>query len=86
MDEQDEKQLPIEIELEYPVEFGRETITAVTIKRRLTGKDMKDIPADMTFGDIQKIASRVTGLSPAIFEKMDLVDLKKVNEVLSSFL
>ena len=85
--EQNEKQkLPIEIELDYPVEFGKETITSVVIKRRITGKDMKDIPASFTFGDMQKLASRLTGLSPAVFEKMDVTDIRKINDAITDFL
>lgn len=86
-EEKKEFAVPHTITLDFPIEFGKETINEVTIPRRLKTKDLAGIPDNAPSVDRTiKIASRLTGQVSKIFEELDPVDFRKVSEVIESFL
>jgi len=82
-------ELPHSIELEIPVEWGKEESprTTVTIVRRLKAKDFKGIHAqNMKFDDMIKLISRVTDEPMSFIEELDAADMMQCAEVVNSFL
>jgi hypothetical protein len=77
---------PIIINLQFPIQFGTDTITDVSISRRIQAGDMLKTEG---MGEIKRtlyLVGLLTGLAPAAVELMDYKDLLAVNEVLESFL
>ena len=80
------KEFPHEIKLNYPVEWGKETRTIISIQRRLKAKYLKGIKAnDIRMDDMIKLASRVTGEPISFIEELDAGDLMQLTEVVQSF-
>lgn len=76
------------IVLEFPFTIGEneEAVTEVIFKRRLKGKDLKGIKANMGFDEMLQILSKLTGLQTHYFEEMDAKDLTICLNVVSDFL
>lgn len=68
---------PIVVTLEYPIEFQNEEITEIKL-RRATGKDLKMLPGNPTTGDTIKLAARLSGHLPVVFDLMDGADITAV--------
>lgn len=68
---------PIVVALEYPIEFQNEEITEIKL-RRATGKDLKMLPGNPTTGDTIKLAARLAGVLPVVFDLMDGADITAV--------
>jgi len=78
---------PIEvIELEYPIEHGKELIERLEIMRRPRAKDLRGMPAELCQDHLQIILGRITGQPPSVIGELDLVDMFKGLEVVESFL
>lgn len=77
---------PITIQLEYPIAVGSETISEVSIARRIQGGDMRKIDGLGENARSLTLIGILTGLSPAIVDKIDFKDIKKISEVVESFL
>ncbi len=76
---------PQKFTLKYPVTFGSETITEVTV-RRPKGKDLRGIKdVQSTDGMILMIA-RLIERETAVVHEMDAEDLMAIGEVVAGFL
>lgn len=82
-----ERVFPVTIKLKYPVEWGKDTVTEI-VMRRGRGGDMKgislhgqEIPAD----DLMKLAGRLAGQPSALIEKLDQDDIGEVTEIALDF-
>lgn len=77
----------VKITLNYPIEFGDETVSEVTL-RRPRGKDLKGLHNLSTSHDDQiKLIARLIGRPVSFVEEMDLSsDLMKIMEETERFL
>lgn len=75
----------IEVLLDTPIEWGRETIETVVIKRP-KGKHLKNLGNDMKLKDFLFIASKCSGVSMSVFDEMDSPDVMKVVEAVGELL
>ena len=79
------------IELNDPVKWRKEgedvEILEVTIERKPTAKDFKDVkPANISFGDLYKVYAKIIGQSVTFVERMSAADMMKGSEVVNSLL
>jgi hypothetical protein len=75
----------IEYVLKWPIEFGQETITVLTI-RRLKGKDLRALResgAEIT-NSLETIA-RLTAQPRAVIDEMDSEDFTEVGKIIEGF-
>ena len=85
-------ELPKTFILEFPFDFGKkenaETITELTILRRLRAGDLIDIKTGqgLPLGDMLKLIARVTEWPMVKVKLLDGYDLMQVSEVINSFL
>lgn len=80
-------ELPHTINLENPIKWGEEEIKSIVIKRPLKARDFKGInAAGITFDDMIRLCSKLTGEELAKIEDLDATDFFKVVEVLNHFL
>ena len=87
--EKKEYPIPYTIRLKYPVEWGKDEDPRDTliVKRRLKGKDLKEIPSDnIKLGHMVKLVSKITGEPMSFVDELDSEDLFKAIEVVKSFL
>lgn len=89
-DQEMEIQVPKEIVLKFPFDWGKENpekVSSITVRRRLKAKDFKGIKAgEIRFDDMIKLISRMTGESTAKIEELDSADMMEFVEVVNSFL
>lgn len=80
--------LPHIIDLEFPVEWGKDEIRKIiTIKRRLQTKDVMSIPTEnLKFGHMVTLVSKITGEPLSFVKELDTIDLFKCIRVLQNFL
>lgn len=85
-DEQDDKtakahskRKPITIKLLEPVEWGSETVESITLKP-IRGKHIRRLSAQPTMNDLLVIASKISGVSSAVFDEMCAEDVTRVTE------
>lgn len=76
--------MTVTIKLETPVEIGNDLIEEIKL-RRPKGKDMKSLPGNPTMGDYQKLAGKLSGQLPAVFDEMDGYDLTQVLDAVGNF-
>jgi len=80
-------ELPHKITLKNPIEWGDGKIETLEIKRPLKAKDFKGIQAaGITFDDMIRLCSKITGEEQAKIEDLDAADFFQVVEVLNHFL
>lgn len=70
---------PSTIKLIEPVEWGEEVIKEITLKP-IRGKHLRTLPSSPTLNDILKIASKISGVSSAVFDEMCSEDITRVSE------
>lgn len=70
--------------LTQPIEVGNEYIDTITL-RRPKGKDMKGLSAAMTTGDMMKMAAKLSGNLPVVFDEMDSYDVTQVLQEVGNF-
>jgi len=73
------------IKLQTPVEVAGEYIEEITL-RRPKGKDMKTLTANAGTGDLMKLAARLSGHLPVVFDEMDGFDVAEVLQQVGNFL
>ena len=79
--------LPHEIKLDYPIEWGEDIFSTITVNRRIKSKDMKNISAnDIKYRDMFHIASKITGKPLDVIEDLDFTDFMKLSKVIEAFL
>lgn len=76
---------PITIPLKYPVKFGGEEITEVVLQP-LTGRHIRGLSTSPSMDDLIRIASKASGLSEKIFEKMRTKDLMEITQIVGEAL
>lgn len=78
---------PTVIELEYPIEWGKdkEPVSEITLKRP-KGKHIKNLDGNVNMAQLLGIASKVSGRPPVFFDEMDAADVVKVTEAIGDFL
>lgn len=79
----------VELELFFPVKIGNSENAEIVSKlkfRRPKGKDMRDVPAKPTIGDLMKLAARLCGQPPFVIDNLEIPDFNRVNEVVGDFL
>lgn len=86
--ETQEKPEPIKvIDLEYPIQIGKEEKAQLKIMRRPKAKDLKGLNMiQMQSEDVCKLLGRISDFSTPELEELDLMDFNKVGEVMKSFL
>ena len=75
---------PVTVHLDYPIEYGDETITEVTL-RRAKGKDVKALPPEPGVSDLLNLAGKLGGLMPKVLDELDASDAMKLVEVVNVF-
>ncbi len=79
----------VTVKLDWPFEWsgenGKEEITEVKLSRP-KGKHLKGIGKDVGMSDMFRIASKISGYTPAFYEEMDAADCMKITEVIGDFL
>lgn len=73
------------IKLSEPVEWGSETITQVVLKPP-RGKHVKGISIPPTLSEIIRIASKISGVSSAVFDEMSSEDIFAIAEAVGELL
>jgi hypothetical protein len=73
------KRKPAIVLLEEPIEWGEETIDKVILKP-IKGAHFKGFPKDPAVTDILKLASKLSGISSAVFDEMGSRDILKIVE------
>ena len=78
---------PVTVELQYPVEFGKSTITSLEFRRGQLG-DAEDVPLDRvpTAGQLMDLAARLCGQSPKVIRKLDPDDAAEVLAIALGFI
>ncbi|PCJ13800.1 MAG: hypothetical protein COB04_16060 [Gammaproteobacteria bacterium] len=79
------KKTSVTIKLEYPIEYGEETISEIVLKRP-KGKHLRKLPAEMDMDDILLFAGELSDLTPAQIDELDAADITKIQEKISGFL
>lgn len=72
------------IRLQTPVEIGNDLIEEITL-RRPKGKDLKTLGANVTQGDLMKLAAKLSGHLPVVFDEMDAYDVTQVMDAVGNF-
>ena len=75
----------VTIVMQTPFEVAGEFIEAITL-RRPKGKDMKTLTANAGTGDLMKLAARLSGHLPVVFDEMDGYDVAEVLTQVGNFL
>lgn len=75
----------VTILLQTPIEVAGEYIESITL-RRPKGKDMKTLAANTGTGDLMKLAARLSGQLPIVFDEMDGFDVTEVLQQVGNFL
>jgi hypothetical protein len=75
----------VTIKLQTPIEVGNDFIEEITL-RRPKGKDMKTLTANAGTGDLMKLAARLSGQLPVVFDEMDGYDVAEVLTQVGNFL
>lgn len=75
----------VTIVLQTPFEVAGEFIETITL-RRPKGKDMKTLTANAGTGDLMKLAGRLSGHLPVVFDEMDGFDVAEVLAQVGNFL
>jgi hypothetical protein len=73
------RKAPITVKLSEPVEFGSEVVKQITLQP-IKGKHLRILPTQPTLNDILKLASKLSGVSSAVFDEMSSEDVVKVSE------
>jgi len=73
------KKGPVTVKLVEPIEFGTETISQITLQP-IRGKHLRILPTQPTLNDILKLASKISGVSSAVFDEMCSEDVVRVSE------
>lgn len=73
------------IKLQTPVEVAGELIEEIVL-RRPKGKDMKGLSASVNTGDLLKLAAKLSGQLPVVFDEMDGFDVTEVLGAVGNFL
>lgn len=76
---------PVVYKLMEPVSWGTETIDELTFQPP-KGKHIKGISREPTLGEILGIASKLTGVSTAIFDEMSSQDILEVSRIVGEAL
>lgn len=79
------KKKSITIKLEDPIQWGEETIEEVILKP-IRGKHIKNLPAQPALKDLLVIASKISGVSSAVFDEMASSDIMKIAEAVGELL
>ena len=84
-------EIPYEYALQFPIKVTEErNEETIVFARRLNAGDMANIVGDengqMPPGKLYPIIAGMTGLSPALLQKMDWKDMEHCLEVVNSFL
>ena len=72
------------VTLTQPFECAGEFIQTISL-RRPKGKDMKNVSANMNMGDMMKLAAKLSGNLPVVFEEMDSYDVTQVLAEVGNF-
>ena len=75
------------LKLLYPIDWDSEDglVTELEFKRP-KGKHLKGLTSELGLAEIFKIASKITGFTPAFFDEMDGADCLRVSELIGTFL
>lgn len=79
-------EFPIVIKLDYPVQFGNETISSLTVKKRPKAKDFRGLSDNLPFYDrALRIIGRLTGQPANVTDELDPRDIEKISEAIAPF-
>ncbi|GAG37741.1 unnamed protein product, partial [marine sediment metagenome] len=73
------------ISLDYPIEFGEESIKEIEL-RRPKASDIEHLTASPTMKQLFMIAQKCSTHPPSVFRNLDAVDALKMSEVVGDFL
>ena len=75
----------ITITLSEPIEWGEDQITEIVMQRP-KGKHLKSLSAEPSLQDLVKIAQKISGQPPRVFDDMDADDVLACAEAVGDFL
>jgi hypothetical protein len=76
----------IDIPLSHPIPYGETTLSVLQLRRPKAG-DFRGLKGmDKPFDMILDFAATLSGLTPAIIDRIDVGDMPKLIEVVSGFL
>ncbi|NCB23738.1 MAG: phage tail assembly protein [Deltaproteobacteria bacterium] len=79
-------ELPIKIQLEYPVKEGESEVNELVIQREMVAGDLRGIKVEnMLFDDMFLVASRLTGVPLNVIMQMRMVDTRKLTDAIGVF-
>lgn len=74
------------VKLKYPIQFGSETITEITIPP-IKAKHLRGLKLDnMGMDEILGLLGKVTSMPDSQIDELSVVDVMELGEVLTSFL
>ena len=73
------------IDLIKPVVFGKTTIERLTF-REMTGRDMRALHQNMTYGDLQDIGGKIANQPKAVIDKLSVKDTNALVEYVGKLL
>jgi len=81
-------ELPVQLKLEYPFEFGTTLYTEITFKNRLKYRDIQHLRGDgeTQLGHYKPLIRGMTGLPSEAIEELDPVDFMRATKVVEPFL
>lgn len=78
-----DKEIPIK--LKYPVEHNGETISEIVLQP-LVGRHVRGIAANAGIDDLIRVASKASGVSEKVFDKMRTKDLMEITRIVGEAL
>jgi len=72
--------------LDYPIEWGEEGLVDEIEFKRLKGKHIKGLGANVSMEVVFKLAGKSTGYPPSFFDELDASDCAKISEIIGDFL
>jgi hypothetical protein len=80
-------EFPVVIKLDYPIEWGSDIRTEISIRRRLKLKDLRGLSMDtlQTIDGILEIVSKITGEPTALLDELDPDDFGKIGGMMGDF-
>jgi len=79
----------VKVKLKHPIDWASDTgenlVDEVELKRP-KGKHIKHLDGEVSMSDLLKIASKVSGYTPAFFDELDAEDCLEIVGVIGDFL
>lgn len=85
-DKKKKKSKTIRVDLDYPIDWGKDETIDHLILRRPTGADIEGLSGEPTMKELMRVASKCALVAPSVMRSLDAFDVVKVCEVVGDFL